>query len=277
MSDYVNAAATPRTIPWDCSDWQASAAVDDAEDARVSVILESLAANRGKTLYCAVDQSDTFTKAETWQAGKDRNERDDTVYYGESGRFRGFLAAQEGYLTDGESGVTGISRERIFEFPEEQRRRGWKRVTKRLHLPRPGEAALLSSSPWGRASGANRNDQGVAEMDARRRVNGHHGTLWSTICGPANTDALYAPENSIGSNRCRDSEFVGWTQTAAQAECERRGYERAVNTADDHTTEAWEYGPNITTSSLQGTHQYRARRTREYTTTCEKTVRVRRR
>ena len=123
MSDYVNAAATPRTIPWDCSDWQAAAAVEDAEDERVSVILESLATNRGKTLYCGVDQSDTFTKAETWEAGKDRNERDDTVYYGENGRFRGFLAAQEGYLTDGESGVTGISRERIFEFPEEERRR----------------------------------------------------------------------------------------------------------------------------------------------------------
>ena len=120
---YVNAAATPRTIPWDCGDWQAAAAVEDAEDERVSVILESLATNRGKTLYCGVDQSDTFTKAETWEAGKDRNERDDTVYYGENGRFRGFLAAQEGYLTDGESGVTGISRERIFEFPEEPRRK----------------------------------------------------------------------------------------------------------------------------------------------------------
>ena len=122
-SGSAHAAATPRTIPWDCSDWQAAAAVEDAEDVRVSVILESLATNRGKTLYCGVDQSDTFTKTETWEAGKDRNERDDTVYYGENGRFRGFLAAQEGYLTDGESGVTGISRDRVFEFPEEPRKR----------------------------------------------------------------------------------------------------------------------------------------------------------
>ena len=130
VSNPADAAATPRNIPWDCSDWQAAAAVADAEDARVSVILESLATNRGKTLYCAVDQSDTFTKTETWEAGKDRNERDDTVYYGENGRFRGFLAAQEGYLTDGESGVTGISRERIFEFPEEERRRRrWRTIT----------------------------------------------------------------------------------------------------------------------------------------------------
>ena len=64
-----------------------------------------------------------FTKAETWEAGKDRNERDDTVYFGERGQFRGFIAAQEGYLTDGESGVTGVSIDRIFEFPREERRR----------------------------------------------------------------------------------------------------------------------------------------------------------
>ncbi len=121
---YVGAAAAaPRSIPWNCDDWQASPAVADADDARVSAILESLAANRGKTIYCAIDQSDTFTKAETWAAGRHRNERDDTVYFGQSGNFRGFLAAQEGYLTDGESGVTGVSRDLIFEFPREERKR----------------------------------------------------------------------------------------------------------------------------------------------------------
>ena len=101
-----------RAIPWDCSDWQAF-----AHEVRETAILESLAENRGKTLYCGVDQSDTFTKAETWAAGKDRNERDDTVYFGERGQFRGFIAAQEGWLTEGESGVTGVSIDRIFEFP----------------------------------------------------------------------------------------------------------------------------------------------------------------
>ena len=106
-----------RSIPWDCSDWQAFAHAD-----RTTSILESLAENRGKTLYCGVDQSDTFAKAETWAAGKDRNERDDTVYYGERGQFRGFIAAQEGWLTDGESGITGQSLATIFEFPKEKRR-----------------------------------------------------------------------------------------------------------------------------------------------------------
>ena len=106
-----------RSIPWDCSDWQAFAHSD-----RTTAILESLAENRGKTLYCGVDQSDTFAKAETWQAGKDRNERDDTVYFGERGSFRGFIAAQEGWLTEGESGITGQSESVIFEFPREERR-----------------------------------------------------------------------------------------------------------------------------------------------------------
>ena len=101
-----------RSIPWDCADWQAFAHAD-----RTTAILESLAENRGKTLYCGIDQSDTFTKAETWAAGKDRNERDDTVYFGERGIFRGFIAAQEGWLTEGESGVTGVSIDRILSFP----------------------------------------------------------------------------------------------------------------------------------------------------------------
>ena len=111
-----------RSIPWDCSDWQAFAHAD-----RTTAILESLAENRGKTLYCGLDQSDTFSKAETWAAGKDRNERDDTVYFGERGHFRGFIAAQEGWLTEGESGITGQSIATIFEFPKAERKRRRKR------------------------------------------------------------------------------------------------------------------------------------------------------
>ena len=131
-----------RAIPWDCSDWQAFAHED-----RTIAILESLAENRGKTLYCAIDQSDTFTKAETWEAGKDRNERDDTVYQGEQGRFRGFIAAQEGWLTEGESGVTGQSIDRIFEFPrEEKKRRRYKNEYLRDVIPDRPEGAQASTN-----------------------------------------------------------------------------------------------------------------------------------
>ena len=123
-----------RSIPWDCADWQPFAHAD-----RTTSILESLAENRGKTLYCGVDQSDTFTKAETWQADKDRNERDNTVYYGERGHFRGFIAAQEGWLTEGESGITGQSVATIFEFPKaEERRRRKKREYLRDVVGPPG-------------------------------------------------------------------------------------------------------------------------------------------
>ncbi len=153
--------AAPRTIPWDCSDWQETPAVADAADARVSMILESLAANRGKSIYCAIDQSDTWTKSETWLAGRDRNERDDTVYFGQQGNFRGFLAAQEGYLTDGASGVTGVSRDRIFEFPEEPRR-GKKTVRFRV---RSDSAATGTCPPASNLQHPDPNDHFVAEHD----------------------------------------------------------------------------------------------------------------
>ena len=125
-----------RSIPWNCDDWQAFAHAD-----RTTAILESLAENRGKTLYCGIDQSDTFTKAETWAAGKDRNERDDTVYFGERGQFRGFISAQEGWLTDGESGITGQSQATIFEFPKEERQ-GRRVKYKQFYL---GDGYIISS------------------------------------------------------------------------------------------------------------------------------------
>ena len=128
-----------RSIPWNCDDWQPYAHAD-----RPTAILESLAENRGKTLYCGIDQSDTFAKAETWAAGKDRNERDDTVYYGERGSFRGFIAAQEGWLTEGESGITGQSTATIFEFPKEERKRRRKKYKPNLVYDREYPDSALS-------------------------------------------------------------------------------------------------------------------------------------
>ena len=249
MSDTAHA----RSIPWDCSDWQASAAVDDADNARVSVILESLAANRGKTLYCAVDQSDTFTKAETWEAGKDRNERDDTVYQGQNGRFRGFLAAQEGYLTDGESGVTGISRDRVFEFPEEPRRR--KKVIKRRILE--PSADYLVWSGWGGQSNLE-NSQAAARTEARNRFGDEPD--WP------------AEVLELGLARCKGS-----------------GYQRARNgqISLTHPTTGATWDPWPTTNRQGETHyaitpdgpnyRGRARKSYTYTVTCEKTVIRRRR
>ncbi len=209
---YVGAAAAaPRSIPWNCSDWQESPAVADADDARVSMILESLAANRGKSIYCAIDQSDTWTKAETWAAGRDRNERDDTVYFGQSGNFRGFLAAQEGYLTDGESGVTGVSRDLIFEFPREERRR--RTIIKRLRLE-PSVDHLVFS-PWGGRT----NDEidATAIVESRNRFIGGTNPHWDATI----------PDERYGENSKVD--WPSYVQETATARCRALGYPRAVN------------------------------------------------
>ena len=124
--------AEARFIRWDCSDWQPHPAVADADNELASSILETLAANRGKTLYCALDQSDTWTKRQVYDNAHAHNDRDRTQYDGSQGqgRFRGFTAGQEGWLTDGEAGITGVSPERIFEFPEQERGRRRTRIIK---------------------------------------------------------------------------------------------------------------------------------------------------
>ena len=281
-----------RSIPWDCADWQAFAHSD-----RTTAILESLAENRGKTLYCGVDQSDTFTKAETWEAGKDRNERDDTVYFGERGIFRGFIAAQEGYLTDGESGVTGVSIDRIFEFPREERR--YKRV-KRFRVGTdadqfPINAAascdevlgLICSAP-GRHSDSNAN-LGTSHQKARRRVtgvgNGASRTLnWRT---QVVTNSSGSP---VGSGPFSTDQWLGWAETKAEAACRARGARYVADSADfgrGHSEnrgniQANDPGPYLGvffSEDLLGTpdsgppYRHTARQSRTWEGTCKKVIR----
>ena len=138
--------AEARFIRWDCSDWSPYPAVADADNELASSILETLAANRGKTLYCGLDQSDTWTKRQVYDNAHRHNDRDRTQYDGSQGqgRFRGFTAGQEGWLTDGEAGITGVSPERIFEFPEQERGR---RKTKILRKKVSSEPAETSGCP----------------------------------------------------------------------------------------------------------------------------------
>lgn len=102
-------------VPHNCAEWEP---IEHAE--RKTAILESLGVHRGKTIYCGIDQSDTFSAAEVFEAGKDHNQRDDTTYWGENGNFPGFTACQAGWLTDGAEGLTGCSTAAIFEFPRER-------------------------------------------------------------------------------------------------------------------------------------------------------------
>ena len=281
-----------RSIPWDCTDWQAF-----AHDDRTTAILESLAENRGKTLYCGVDQSDTFAKAETWEAGKDRNERDDTVYYGERGQFRGFIAAQEGYLTDGESGVTGVSIDRIFEFPREERRRT-KRV-KRWDIassgncpdphPRQGDnhpAGTLACSEWGPTS-QDGGQAGPAQRWARgRQVRGSSGNGWRVNW---ETQVITnVAGNVIGTSRPNTDQWLELAETQARAVCRaqhggqsvsnvvlKRGHNQVQGHSDINNADytgmylGWFHYEVVAGYP----HDWKARQSRNWSATCKKTIR----
>ena len=276
-----------RSIPWDCSDWQAFAHAD-----RTTAILESLAENRGKTLYCGIDQSDTFSKVETWAAGKDRNERDDTIYSGERGIFRGFIAAQEGWLTDGESGVTGVSIDRIFEFPREERRRT-KRV-KRFKVGTTadinavascGQADGLICSDWGAIPGIGIGTESLGQRTARLTAVGR------TLTQPVNwtlhwqTNIITQPDEADSAVTPNAAWWQGQAETLAAASaarlCQARGAKYVAGSAQfgpGHNNNkglngdnlGWFYGPNLESG---GVYKYRARQSRTWTATCKKTVR----
>ena len=299
---YGIATIQARAIPWDCSDWQAF----DHDD-RTTAILESLAENRGKTLYCGVDQSDTFTKAETWEAGKDRNERDDTVYFGERGSFRGFIAAQEGYLTDGESGITGISIDRIFEFPREQkkRRRREPRLLLRYDREYPKSSLIypgLTSTgfegggylAWNpapppyfvrspRIVAPSTLFSGNAFVRALSSVSGAHPSAQATAQTNARnaftgaaipTDAQAAEWALNGSGTTVDAELGSLeVRGGATAECQALGWNRAVNVRWWYQdTDGDSTVDQYLTADLDGSggYEYKAYRVILYTATCKK-------
>ena len=295
--------AAPRSIPWDCSDWQESPAVADADDARVSMILESLAANRGKSIYCAVDQSDTWNKSETWLAGRDRNERDDTVYFGEQGNFRGFLAAQEGYLTDGESGVTGVSRDLIFEFPREERR-GKKTVRFRVRSESadtgtcPDDAANpgnLLCTPFGSQHAG--WVQNWAVPDGQKRARNYYAAEsdggnndWTVHW---RTNVRQGPGSAVtgGGGFRTEAQWIAMAEARAIPACKARGgkyvagsadfgrghnRDRGGNPGDPNYTGAnqgWFY--EVEAHQTQAVSKRKARESRTWVVTCTKRVRRR--
>ena len=238
-----------RSIPWDCSDWQAFAHSD-----RNTAILESLAENRGKTLYCGIDQSDTFGKAETWAAGKDRNERDDTVYWGERGSFRGFIAAQEGWLTEGGSGITGQSIASIFEFPKEERQRRRKQYRRDVTDPKwYPEGVNIQHHVWYTGPEVSNANQVQAQNDALRDLNA----------------ALPAAAERNRWARAGD-DFHEWVQGrtpeaeipypgGASGFCRALGYDRAVN-VDTFVPPESMVVPTYIERQVSGTWYVRARR-----------------
>ena len=302
-----SAPAQARAIPWDCSDWQAF-----AHDDRTTAILESLAENRGKTLYCGIDQSDTFAKAETWEAGKDRNERDDTVYFGERGQFRGFIAAQEGWLTEGESGVTGVSRDRIFEFPREERR--VKRV-KRFTVGTDAEQFPITevascdevlgivctpyaarSASWNRPESEAQNDgrhlQTPGINSTRKMVDWRTQVVYEVTGGTGNE--MRGEKAAAGRQNTTDYSTAWWQEqaaAAATAACRARGARYVAGSADFGAGHSNNRGSGVqfsgnglgwfydTTTALEPSPPYnrfwrtQARQSRTWTATCKKVIR----
>ena len=297
--------AQARSIPWDCSDWQAF-----AHDDRPTAILESLAENRGKTLYCGIDQSDTFAKEETWAAGKDRNERDDTVYFGERGSFRGFIAAQEGWLTEGESGITGVSIDRIFEFPREERR--VKRV-KRFDVgsgpaspnncpdpdasenSQPGALICTDFGPYHSSYTGNAS----VSLGAARATYADESTAtnweihWRTRVRSVRTNngQTVTASGTAGARFLTAAQWTAKAEAAAVNACRARGARYVDGSADfgpGHSDDAGEgdryHGANLgwfyaveEHSTSPGQFRRKARESRTWTATCKKTVRRTRR
>ena len=243
-------AHAARFIRWDCSDWQPYPAVADADNQLASSILETLAANRGKTLYCALDQSDTWTKRQVYDNAHAHNDRDRTQYDGSQGqgRFRGFTAGQEGWLTDGEHGITGVSPERIFEFPqEEKKRRRW--TWKRRSLSAAFQYGFPADLPAGAANGV----EATAQFDAATAFVGYVG---SGGAGEAWYNAIVA---NVQDHIVAD----------ARANCRARGYPVTRSIKDSGSSQFY-YSEDLDDGA---SFQFKASYQAPYTATCYKRVR----
>ena len=247
-SFYIDTAYA-RFTRWDCSDWQPHPAVADADNELASSILETLAANRGKTLYCALDQSDTWTKRQVYDNAHAHNDRDRTQYDGSQGqgRFRGFTAGQEGWLTDGEHGITGVSPERIFEFPEQKRRRRW--TWKRRSLSDAFQYGMPDNLPAGAADLVGAAAQGNAQTAFLIYISsGGAGESWY---------------NAIVAN------LQSRVKADARAKCRDLGYSTTRSIKDSGSGQTY-YSVDLDSTA---NFQFKASRERLYTATCYKRVR----
>ena len=212
--------------------------------------METLAANRGKTLYCALDQSDTWTKRQVYDHAHAHNDRDRTQYDGSQGqgRFRGFTAGQEGWLTDGEAGITGVSPERIFEFPQvEKKRRSW--TWKRRSL----SAVLQYGLPDDLPDGTAHSSVPYAEANAQSAF-----TNWVNVVGGTGEAWFNDWIDNLRSRVVAD----------ARANCQDLGYPVTRSITMDNGR--WYYSADQDSGA---NYQFKASLERPYTAACYKRVR----
>ena len=149
-------------------------------------------------------------------------------------------------MTEGESGVTGVSRDRIFEFPREERRR---KKTVRRKIP----------------------------ADPSRTVRSLDGPTTSVLAPSRAAAERHFRDLFMATPPAVDWESLA--QTAARMHCRSLGYTRAVNAATvpfTHTAadpQGWGYTENR--SQNPNNYEMEAYQTREWTATCQKKVRRR--
>ncbi len=242
--------AAPRSIPWDCSDWQESPAVEDAGRCPASPLSSNPSPPTAAKPSTAPSTSPTPSpKLKPGPPAATATNATTPSISAKAATSRGFLAAQEGYLTDGESGVTGVSRDLIFEFPREQRR-GKKTITKRRVVPHDDSRRLRTPQTATHAPAPD-------FPEAQRRARVEFGN---------NPPSGFAPAQAAAT-------WQALAETAAAAYCTNARYQRTVgvSTSDD----IWEYTGDQNPHP-QGVNVL-ANKARTWTATCEKKVRVRRR
>ena len=280
----LNTAEARRFTRWDCSDWQPYPAVADAEDELASSILETLASNRGKTLYCALDQSDTWTKRQVYDNAHMHNDRDRTQYDGSQGqgRFRGFTAGQEGWLTDGEHGITGVSPERIFEFPEvKKKRRRYKTVVETTEHPIANTASNTNGGSCGRVGGLICSGWGPVHTQSHSSSYASTARLVSRRLFAARTGNTFTLNWQSGPSNTQNLN-TNWQELAngaVEAACRARGWKFVSGAfAEGHSNNRGAHGSNLGWFYQNRVNigvRYAARMSRTWTGVCLETKRRR--
>ena len=226
---------------------------------------------------------------------------------GEHGIFRGFIAAQEGWLTDGESGVTGVSIDRIFEFPKEERRRT-KRV-KRITVgsgpgspnncpdpdarenSQPGALICTDFGPYhsGYNTEASTSQRTARQAYADESVATNWEIHWRTRVRSVRTNngQTVTASGTAGARFLTAAQWTAKAEAAAVNACRARGARYVAGSADfgpGHSDDAGEgdryHGANLgwfyaveEHSTSPGQFRRKARESRTWTATCKKTVR----
>ena len=183
------------------------------------------------------------------------------------GRFRGFTAGQEGWLTDGEAGITGVSPERIFEFPEVERKR---RKRYRTFKVCPSFDVAQQHSPYSpcvvqtglhSTAGAANADRATAADSA--------GSQWPNLAG--RPDAVNTAEKYVAWLEVSDRQ--GDANAQARAACRAAGA-RLTGRARIRVVPGTTLGSAFTYYSENlgsgGNYQFRAGVQIFFTATCKK-------